>query len=59
MRETYLEVEFHPDAMPVQAQELTEIAGVARRQPLALSSTTISRAHQDFGPGIWGFEWRW
>ncbi|GAB95709.1 hypothetical protein KILIM_025_00460 [Kineosphaera limosa NBRC 100340] len=59
VRESYLEVEFDPQAIPVKAEEFVEIGQDRRTTPLPVIDHTLRRYRRDFGPGVWGLAWEW
>lgn len=59
VRETYMEVAFDAEAMPVDAHEVVEIGTEERSTPLAVTEPALRRYRRDFGPGVWGLRWDW
>lgn len=59
VRETYMEVTFDGEAMPVDAHEVVEIGTEERSTPLAVTEPALRRYRRDFGPGVWGLRWDW
>ena len=59
LRDGYLEVEFHPQALPVTAEEFMEVGSEEREVPLPVTDRALRRYKRDFGPGVWGMRWDW
>lgn len=59
IRDAYQEVSFHPQAMPVKAQEIIEVGSDERSVSLPVTDSALRRYRRDFGPGVWGMRWEW
>lgn len=59
VRDAYVEVAFHPQALPVKAEEIVEVGSEERTTPLPVTDPALRRYRRDFGPGVWGMRWEW
>lgn len=57
--ESYMEVVFHPQGLPVRAEEFVEQDSAERSTPLTITSNALRRYKKNFGPGRWGLRWEW
>lgn len=57
--ESYMEVVFHPQGLPVRAEEFLEQDSTERSTPLTITSNALRRYKRNFGPGRWGLRWEW
>ncbi|WP_226346618.1 hypothetical protein [Agilicoccus flavus] len=55
----FTEVAFTPEDLPIAVEIITQVGGRETLVPAALRTSTVTLLLEDFGPGIYGLQWRW
>lgn len=59
LRELYVEVDFDAAALPMVAERVRDVGGRRSVDLVPISGPLLTGLVQDFGPGVFGLQWRW
>lgn len=59
LRELYVEVDFDAAALPMVAERVLDVGGRQSVDLVPISGPLLTGLVQDFGPGVFGLQWRW